>query len=170
MRTSHVPSDPSNLVVPYLEVGGSPNRCFENVPRQVARAGGKVVWGWRCLPELGGLVEQQGGHCVWESPEVVLWEITPQLWIGGGAAGVVKHPSRFIADDTVRERYDATGLMSVVRRYRPLHPSPKIQKLCEYMERESDALVRGDAESHRYWNGRVNTIANQFGVHVDPVI
>jgi len=170
MRASNIPVDPLIREVPYLEVGGVPNLCFLNVPKRVAHAGGKTVWGWRCLPEAGGLIENQTGHCVWESPEGVLREITPQGWLSGDHTGFLRLPSRFIPDDTVRLQVEATGEIGRIGRYRPLHPSPKIQKICEFMAREADALVNGDAERHRYWNGRVNDIAHKFGVHVDPVI
>lgn len=157
------------LDLPYLEVGGELNLCFINVPEQVAREGGKAVWGWRCLPEVGGLIEHQAGHCVWESPDGVLWEITPQGWLCGHQVGVLRLPSRFIPDDAVRQQFEAAGEIGLIGRYRPLHPSPKVLKLCDLMQREQAAWRDGDVEKHRYWNKRVNDIANQFGFHVDPV-
>jgi hypothetical protein len=157
-------------VLPYLEVNGTPNLCYVNVPERVALASGKAVWGWRCVPELGGLVESQSGHCVWESPEGVRWEITPLMWIGGnGEAGIVRHASKFIPDDTVRERYESNPQMGLIQRYRPCRNQPRIQKLCELLEREYTAwAVNKDAEAHRYWNGRVNAIANTYGFQVEP--
>lgn len=157
------------LDLPYLEVGGDLNLCFINVPDQVVRDGGRTVWGWRCLSEVGGLIENQAGHCVWESPEGVLWEITPQGWLCGDQVGVLRLPSRFIPDDAVRQQFEATGEIGLIGRYRPLHPSPKVQKLCELVQREQAAWRDGDAERHRYWNKRVNDIAHKFGFHVDPL-
>lgn len=159
----------SALDLPYLEVGGKLNLCFINVPEQVARGSGRVVWGWRCLPEVGGLIENQAGHCVWESPDGVLWEITPQGWLCGAQIGALRLPSRFIPDDGVRQQFEATGEIGLIGRYRPLHPSPKVLKLCDLVEREQAAWRAGDKERHRYWNKRVNDIAHQFGFHVDPL-
>ncbi len=157
--------------LPYLEVNGSPNLCYLNVAERVASTGGKAVWGWRCVPELGGLVESQSGHCVWESPEGCRWEITPLLWTGeNGEVGVIRQASKFIPDDTIRQRYEADPQIGLIRRYRPLRNHPNIHKLCELLEREYTAwAVNGDAEAHRYWNGRVNAIANTYGVRVEPL-
>ena len=64
--------------------------------------------GWRCLPEVGGLIEHQAGHCVWESSDGVLWRSSRRACcaaIRSACCGCPPRSSPTTADTTDEDLY-----------------------------------------------------------------
>lgn len=73
-----VNSDTSPCYVPVLpEIHAKPRACFINVRAKVAQDGGKELNGWQLWTWPNVFIEAEH-HCVWESPEGNLIDVTPK--------------------------------------------------------------------------------------------
>lgn len=67
------------VIIPLRPITGKPvNECFNVVPEHIAANGGKQKIGWYILYWRRVLIEAVF-HCVWESPEGELIDITPKV-------------------------------------------------------------------------------------------
>jgi hypothetical protein len=68
------------VLIPLLPVPGKPqNECFNIVPEHISTYGGKQKIGWYILYWRRVLIEAVF-HCVWESPDGELVDITPKVY------------------------------------------------------------------------------------------
>ena len=68
------------VLVPLLPiVGKKVNECFTVVPEHILANGGKQKIGW-CIHVWRRVLIEAEFHCVWESPERELIDITPKIY------------------------------------------------------------------------------------------
>jgi len=71
-------SDESPVLVPLRPLSGKPiNECFTIVPEYISTYGGKQKFGW-CIHVWKKVLIEAEFHCIWESPEGELIDITPK--------------------------------------------------------------------------------------------
>jgi hypothetical protein len=56
------------------------NECFSIVPKHITTHGGKQKIGW-CIHVWRYVLIEAEFHCIWESPEGKLIDITPRVYI-----------------------------------------------------------------------------------------
>jgi hypothetical protein len=73
-------SSENPVIIPLRPIVGKPqNECFNIVPEYISANGGKQKIGWYILCWRHVLIEA-AFHCVWESPEGELIDITPKIY------------------------------------------------------------------------------------------
>jgi hypothetical protein len=66
--------------------GAEPQMCSSNVEKRIKACGGKKVFGWK-TKDIGNDWKVRENHCVWEDPDGVLWDVTPEFAdVSGGYA------------------------------------------------------------------------------------
>jgi hypothetical protein len=68
---------PPEMVESQPAIGAALKNCFYNVPRQVEKSGGGVVYGWAI--GLSHFLVEAEKHAVWQTPEGKLIDITPRI-------------------------------------------------------------------------------------------
>jgi len=72
-------SDQEPIIIPLRPLTGKPlNDCFAIVPEYISVRGGKQRYGW-CIHVWKDVLVEADFHCVWESPEDMLVDLTPKV-------------------------------------------------------------------------------------------
>ena len=74
---SIAPADPV-FIESRPEPDARPSFCFDNAARKAARSGGFPAYGW-AIWHLEGLYFEAEHHGVWQSPEGLLMDVSPQF-------------------------------------------------------------------------------------------
>jgi hypothetical protein len=135
------------------------------VAKRIKAMGGKAIYGWRIIddPKQSPVAILKQHHCIWESPEGELQDVTPQIEGIEGDHMIVGWPDEHI----VFERDDSVpmGEKALPTRYIPRQP--KWKQICHWMEIADVKLKEGDLQSCRYWTDKANQIAHKHGFHWD---
>ena len=136
-----------------------PLMCNVNVDTRIKAAGGRAAFGWKVQHDY--VNDGLSNHCVWESPEGELVDVTPDYAGMEGDYAVIEWPTEteFVRDDAAV----FTG-RSLPTRYVPTRPGNAIAKACEFMTIADECLRRDDLERCRYWTNRANRAGKKAGV------
>jgi len=136
-----------------------PLMCNVNVEKWIQAMGGRAVFGWKV--EHDHFNDGLSNHCVWESPEGELVDVTPIYAGMEGDYAVIEWPTEteFVRDDAAV----FTG-RSLPNRYVPTRPGNAIAKACEFMTIANECLRQDDLERCRYWMERANRAGKKAGV------
>lgn len=142
--------------------GAKPLMCNINVQKRIRVMGGRAVYGWCIRHDKFNDCWQN--HCVWESPEGELVDVTPVFSNIIGDYAVITWPDEieFIRDDDAV--FTEKGLPT---KYIPTRPGPNMAKACEYMTVADEHLRNNDLERCRYWTERANKSGRKVGVYWD---
>lgn len=139
--------------------GAEPLMCSVNVEKRIRAMGGRAVYGWAVRHDVYNDCWQN--HCVWESPEGELVDVTPVFSAVAGDYAVIDWPyeTEFVRDDAAA--FTERGLPN---RYVPTRPGGGLAKGCEFMTIADEHLRSGDLDRCRYWTERANRAAEKVGV------
>lgn len=139
--------------------GAEPLMCNVNVEKRIMAMGGRAVFGWAVYHDRYNDAWQN--HCVWESPDGELVDVTPVISEVVGDQAVVEWTAEteFVRDDAAA--FTDCGLPT---RYVPTRPGTHMAKACECMTVADEHLRHGDLEKCRYWTERANRYGRRVGV------
>lgn len=139
--------------------GAEPLMCNLNVQKRIRAVGGQAVYGWCVRHDKFNDCWQN--HCVWESPDGELVDVTPVFTEVIGDHAVVDWPdeTEFVRDDAAA--FTDRGLPT---RYVPTVPGQHMARACKYMTTADEHLRAGDLEKCRYWTDRANRHGKKVGI------
>ena len=139
--------------------GAEPLMCSVNVEKRIRVMGGQPVFGWKVQHDQYNDCWQS--HCVWESPDGELVDVTPVFAGIEGEFAVIVWPTEteFVRDDAAS--FTERGLPSC---YVPTRPGDDIARGCEFMTIADKYLWQDDLERCRYWTQRANRAAKKLGI------
>lgn len=139
--------------------GAEPLMCSMNVEKRIRAMGGRAVYGWAVRHDKYNDAWQN--HCVWESPDGELVDVTPVFSEIVGDRAVISWPDQteFVRDEAAV--FTDRGLPT---RYVPSVPGTHMAKACEYMTVADGHLRNGDLEKCRYWTERANRYGRKVGI------
>ena len=139
--------------------GAEPLMCNINVQKRIQAMGGGAVFGWKVRHDVYN--DCWESHCVWQSPEGELEDVTPVFAGVEGDYAVIEWP-----DETEFAREDAAAFTErgLPNRYVPTRPGTEMAKGCEFMTIADRYLWHEDLERCRYWTGRANRATEKIGV------
>lgn len=88
-------SDHEPIIIPLRPIAGKPlNECLTIVPEHVSTNGGKQKLGW-CIHVWKGVLVEAEFHCVWETPEGNLVDLTPKREKGDAIIFIPAHNIKY---------------------------------------------------------------------------
>ena len=140
--------------------GAEPLMCSDNVDKRIRAMGGKPVFGWSVTHDL--FCDTWVNHCVWESPDGELVDVTPVFESATNNYAVIgwNETTEFVRDDeaTFVERGRPTKYVSTL-------PNPLVHEACKIMERADVFLMAGDLAKCEYWTQKANNKMRQAGIN-----
>lgn len=142
-----------------LICGAEPQMCSLNVEKRIRACGGKKAFGWK-IKDIGNDWKIRENHCVWEDPDGVLWDVTPEYVDVSGEYAISDW-----GDEIDFERDDSSAFVGKNNpgQYVPPKDNRHLKKAAEYMGRGDRAMNKGDLEGCRYWTNKANEAARKGG-------
>jgi len=141
-----------------------PASCYLNIRKQVQKRGGRTAFGWLKTDVIfweRPKIQTWIHHCVWESPEGKLFELTPfvQKVIDDSIIATLSDTSIFIPDDDAQLIKHPDGrFQSLTPQYTAIVNSEEAEKGIECMKAADKKLRQGDVRGEAYWCERASQV------------
>lgn len=124
-------SDQDPRIIPLRPIAQKPlNECLTIVPEHITKHGGKQKFGW-CIHVWKGVLVEAEFHCVWETPEGNLVDLTPKKEHGDAII--------FIPDPDIK--YTGVQIENIRK---PLTNNPDVKEFIQLFEEYFQHMNKGD--------------------------
>jgi len=151
------------ITVPYQHVTeAEPACCFVNVENYCEQHGGLPVIGWLVTEEK--LYYELLHHCIWQSPEGNLLDITPQVTTyDADHDAVISWPHiQFLPDPEARLRGEKPNRIPLPTRFIAKVNDSNVKKGLEFLGISNEAYYQGDYERGNYYTKRAQDQINRY--------